>query len=230
VRRITLYLGASIEDPGEKGVRGEYFPPRVYTKPPTDRDADWGEGQRLYLTFAVEDTGCGLNDDEKNKMFKRFSQASPKTHVEYGVSLACSPLFVFRELTLLQGSGLGLFICKELTELQGGRIGVSSTPDQGSTFKFYLKARRANSLAQAADENAQRLEKLVFNAGTEVEVHKNTSDAAKTLTSPDYINLHNRNHSSRSNPIIGSAADSDTLHVLIVEDNLINQKVGIYLS
>lgn len=41
------------------------------------------------------------------------------------------------------GSGLGLFICRELTELQGGGIGVESEADRGSTFAFFLKVRKS---------------------------------------------------------------------------------------
>jgi signal transduction histidine kinase len=87
-RRITLHLGASVESPGEGNEKdGQYFAPRIYAKrAPNRQDADWGDGQPIYLTFAIEDTGCGLNEDEKNKLFKRFSQASPKTHVDYGVN------------------------------------------------------------------------------------------------------------------------------------------------
>lgn len=59
-------------------------------------------------------------------LFKRFSQASPRTHIQYG------------------GSGLGLFVSRELTELQGGEIGVQSEPGQGSTFAFYIKAKRTS--------------------------------------------------------------------------------------
>jgi hypothetical protein len=58
-------------------------------------------------------------------LFMRFSQASPRTHIQYG------------------GSGLGLFISRELTELQGGEIGVSSGAGEGSTFAFYVRARRS---------------------------------------------------------------------------------------
>jgi hypothetical protein len=58
-------------------------------------------------------------------LFMRFSQASPRTHIQYG------------------GSGLGLFISRELTELQGGEIGVSSVAGEGSTFAFYVRARRS---------------------------------------------------------------------------------------
>ena len=57
-------------------------------------------------------------------LFRRFSQASPRTHVQYG------------------GSGLGLFISRELTELQGGQVGVASKAGVGSTFAFYVRARR----------------------------------------------------------------------------------------
>lgn len=36
----------------------------------------------LYLLIAVSDTGCGLNDEEKQRLFLKFSQASPRTHVQ----------------------------------------------------------------------------------------------------------------------------------------------------
>lgn len=45
------------------------------------------------------------------------------------------------------------------------------------------------------------------------------------LRDPKYVNPLNRKHSEADNPVVGSAESSDTLHVLVVEDNLINQKV-----
>lgn len=88
---------------------------------------DWGDGEESYISFSVEDTGRGLTEDEKKMLFLRFSQASPRTHVTYG------------------GSGLGLFISRELTELQGGKIGVASEAGKGSTFAFFVKARRSTA-------------------------------------------------------------------------------------
>ena len=85
---------------------------------------EWGDGEEVYLTFSVQDTGIGLKVKEIHKIFERFRQANVKTHVKYG------------------GSGLGLFISKELTERQGGEIGVSSILGEGSTFGFYVKTRR----------------------------------------------------------------------------------------
>lgn len=43
---------------------------------------EWGNGEQIYLYFAVKDTGRGLDEEEKTRLFHRFSQASPRTHVE----------------------------------------------------------------------------------------------------------------------------------------------------
>lgn len=43
---------------------------------------DWGDGEAVYLYFAVKDTGRGLSTEEKTRLFHRFSQASPRTHVQ----------------------------------------------------------------------------------------------------------------------------------------------------
>jgi hypothetical protein len=41
-----------------------------------------GKGETLFLHFTVKDTGCGLSSKHKEKLFLRFSQATPKTHVQ----------------------------------------------------------------------------------------------------------------------------------------------------
>lgn len=79
----------------------------------------------MYIIITVQDTGRGLSGHERDLLFHRFSQASPRTHIQYG------------------GNGLGLFISRRLAELQGGAIGFSSDPGKGSTFSFYVKARRS---------------------------------------------------------------------------------------
>jgi hypothetical protein len=94
---------------------------------------DWGAGEEIFLEFLVQDTGRGLSAEELKLLFQRFSQASPRTHVQYG------------------GSGLGLFISRELTELQGGEIGVSSEAGKGSTFAFYIKGRRSSEPKEVID-------------------------------------------------------------------------------
>lgn len=161
-------------------------------------------GEEIYLSFAVEDTGCGISSTAMEKLFQRFQQASVKTHSKYG------------------GSGLGLFICRELIELQGGQISVSSKLGEGSTFRFYLRAHRAISIEEAADANAEQLKQVALDAQA---VGGEAHEAVKTVLSPNYSHSLNRHNSAHSNPVVGSAISSDTLHVLIVEDNAINQKV-----
>ncbi|OCL15382.1 hypothetical protein AOQ84DRAFT_329513 [Glonium stellatum] len=133
-RGITVHIGASLERPLKSPSGIAYLPPRKPREDLTLRP-EWGNGESLYLLFGVADSGCGLTDDEKKILFLRFSQ-TPRTHVNYG------------------GSGLGLFICRELTELQGGGIGVASEHGVGSMFTFYIKARR--STAAPTDRNLQQ--------------------------------------------------------------------------
>ena len=126
-RTIKVILSASRERPSSSdNAQVTFFPSRSKREDQTS-GSDWGSGEEIYLQFAVQDTGRGLNDEEKKLLFQRFSQASPRTHVQYG------------------GSGLGLFISRELTELQGGEIGVRSEAGKGSTFAFYVKCRKTSA-------------------------------------------------------------------------------------
>ena len=70
----------------------------------------------LMLRMKVSDTGCGIADEHKQRLFKEFEQVSPRTAAIYG------------------GSGLGLAIAKGLSELMGGSITLEDNPDGGSIF------------------------------------------------------------------------------------------------
>lgn len=56
-----------------------------------------------------------------------------------------------------------------------------------------------------------------------------TSKAVEELKNPNYVHPVNKGNEGFSNPVVGSPQDTNTLHVLIVEDNLINQKVQCLL-
>lgn len=132
-RTIKVILSASRQPPsaGPSPVVS-FFPSRSKRVEQT-LGPDWGDGEEIYLEFAVQDTGRGLSPEEKKLLFQRFSQASPRTHVQYG------------------GSGLGLFISRELTELQGGEIGVASEAGIGSTFAFYVKCRKTSEPTEGVE-------------------------------------------------------------------------------
>lgn len=83
-RMITVSIGASIESPAKQENSIEYFTPRA-SQSKIELGEDWGIGEDLFVHFSVNDTGCGLTSAEMQNLFLRFSQASPKTHVRYGV-------------------------------------------------------------------------------------------------------------------------------------------------
>lgn len=189
-RTITVTIAASKQRPSEmERPPVKYFPSRNKRKSSMS-DRDWGEGELIFIHFSIKDTGRGLNAEEKKLLFLRFSQASPRTHVQYG------------------GSGLGLFISRELTELQGGEIGVESEAGKGSTFAFYIAARRS-TIPQDTTDGATGQKR--------VDVRNKIA-----LSTPTLENNHNQQA-----PPQARAAGARTImkKVLIVEDNLVNQRV-----
>ncbi len=80
----------------------------------------------ITLRFEVVDTGIGISPENRENLFKVFSQADSSTSRKYG------------------GTGLGLAIAKRIVECIGGEIGMQSVVGQGSQFWFTLHLQESS--------------------------------------------------------------------------------------
>lgn len=76
------------------------------------------------VRFEVEDTGIGMTQEQKNKLFQPFQQADTSTTRKFG------------------GTGLGLAISKQLASLMNGEVGAETCLGKGSIFWFTSQLRK----------------------------------------------------------------------------------------
>jgi signal transduction histidine kinase/DNA-binding response OmpR family regulator/HPt (histidine-containing phosphotransfer) domain-containing protein len=74
--------------------------------------------EQVDLVVSVRDTGIGITDEQKGRLFQAFSQADTSTSRKYG------------------GTGLGLAISRRLAQMMGGDLSLHSEPGVGTTFFF----------------------------------------------------------------------------------------------
>lgn len=197
-RCLTVAVGASVDPPVLDHIPGFQFAPLGNSNPSTLMAEDWGDKELIYIRYKVQDTGCGLTAEEKQILFKRFQQASPRTHAQYG------------------GSGLGLFISKRLSELHGGQIGVTSSAGQGSIFSFYVQARRCGPPSDTLRDDTLPIER-----------HLGGDSGLKQQLTPQRQDIVSVGGYASSLVAVKARKDFDPKKttILVVEDNLINQRV-----
>lgn len=224
-RRITVTLEACYPRPTGKeyGVVFAPFTPRHGAQSSVDLSDTPLDGTRtprdgIYIYVSIKDTGVGIMQHELDHLFQRFQQASPKTYAQYG------------------GSGLGLWISKELCAKLGGQIGVASTvtsdkSTHGSTFAFYVQAPRcASPTAQQqqieTDNNVETARKVSLD---EVKIDMSPLPNAQKEPTDTHTQLPVKSPPEKAitNGTSSSSSDLPTpvVRLLVVEDNLINQKV-----
>jgi signal transduction histidine kinase/CheY-like chemotaxis protein len=147
-------------------------------------------GDRVELTTTVRDTGIGMDDEARSRVFQPFTQGDNSITRRFG------------------GTGLGLTISKALTERLGGRIWFESSPGGGSAFTFtamftasaYARtAKREPDAASEADDyagahvlvaednqiNLQIIERILRRYGITIESAVNGREAVDKALAPD---------------------------------------------
>jgi signal transduction histidine kinase/ActR/RegA family two-component response regulator len=138
----------------------------------------------LRLRFEVKDSGIGLSEAQKSRLFQPFVQADASTARRFG------------------GTGLGLTISKRLVSLMGGDLTVESEEGSGATFAFEVTLAKASSTSSTSspelpqvgslsrervlvcDDNEINLRvaaRLLEKGGYVVEVRRNGAEAVAAL-------------------------------------------------
>ncbi|WP_017813224.1 ATP-binding protein [Paenibacillus shenyangensis] len=109
----------------------------------------------MKLHFKVKDSGIGIAEKDRDKLFKSFSQVDDSQSREFG------------------GTGLGLVISQQIVELMNGEITVKSEQGKGSTFEFVIPV----NLPEARPEHMEEPEI----SGAIEEMQQQKADAAYIL-------------------------------------------------
>lgn len=167
----------------------------------------------VVLQFLVEDTGIGISKDAMRKLFRPFNQADSSTSRNFG------------------GTGLGLTISKQLVELMGGTITLESAPSKGSIATVHLPVQLSNSKKNLVSVNTAS---AAVSHHPSRRLSQTTLDKSAMLGNPTPIPMSISTPSIRPSIIHHSSSERHmpaeqrmNIHILVVEDNVINSKIAL---
>jgi len=113
--------------------------------------------EKLNIKFSVKDTGAGISEEQRQRLFQSFQQADTSTYRKFG------------------GTGLGLTISAKLVALMGGTIELMSEPGAGSEFYFTVITQPAPIAAARNVRSNLRILRgkkiLIFSTSTDFDLH-----------------------------------------------------------
>ncbi|KAI8719300.1 hypothetical protein NCS52_00710600 [Fusarium sp. LHS14.1] len=172
--------------------------------------------ESIEVRFTVEDSGIGIQDEVRKKLFQPFSQGDASTARRFG------------------GTGLGLTICKNLLDLMHGRISLESDVGVGTRATFWIPFNKPSGPAEAGLANAGAIPDRLQ---SELSMSCNSSEYDQIVgTPPASDGMQGGSSGSRRARFgISSSSSPDQelppserakIHILVVEDNPINQKIA----
>lgn len=166
------------------------------------------------VRFSVQDTGIGIDDAIRKRLFQPFSQGDASTARKFG------------------GTGLGLTICKSLLELMHGRMTLDSVVNQGTTATFWVPF---NKPQETQPKNLVKIQPLPDRLQSEMSVSCNSSEIDQLLGPSNDISGSPVDKGKSPTKLRASILpdeeelskeDRAKIHVLVVEDNAINQQIA----
>ncbi|KAL0935044.1 hsp90-like protein [Colletotrichum truncatum] len=175
----------------------------------------------IVVKFIVEDSGIGIEEEVRKKLFQPFSQGDASTARKFG------------------GTGLGLTICKNLLDLMHGDMTLESSLGNGTVATFWVpfnkpQGRQGGGPIVEIDSLPDRLQ-------SEMSVSCNSSEFEQLINTPppsgessQFLNDKHKSPSRKLSVRTPPASEEELLphservkiHVLVVEDNAINQQIA----
>ena len=150
----------------------------------------------VLLYGAVRDTGVGLSEEQRARLFQPFEQADTSVTRRYG------------------GTGLGLAICKSLAEAMGGAVGVDSIEGRGSTFWFTARLGKGHARNIAVPGSDLRdLPVLV------VDDHPRTREVVSQMLASQGFAVAAAASGREAIAVIGAAADAGNPFAIVLLDS-----------
>ncbi|KAA8894847.1 hypothetical protein FN846DRAFT_912437 [Sphaerosporella brunnea] len=184
------------------------------------------EEEAITIHFTVKDTGIGISHSDQSKLFQPFTQADSTTARRFG------------------GTGLGLTICKNLVNLMGGEIGLESSAGEGTSAHFTIPFRKPQRGECKLNIEAlpERLQSDMSVQSCKSSTHGGSGTETRMPSESDYTCVPEPtpgpNNSLLQHLGQSFAVEKETLaipeerrkrHVLVVEDNEVNQQIAIRL-